>query len=48
MFNSFVVFFPAGLKRMRSSIIGWYNLALAQLKMHKYSDSATASSQGTA
>uniref|UniRef100_A0A9R1SIT9 SKI3 subunit of superkiller complex n=2 Tax=Cyprinus carpio TaxID=7962 RepID=A0A9R1SIT9_CYPCA len=32
-----------GLKRMRSSIIGWYNLALAQLKMHKYSDSATAS-----
>uniref|UniRef100_A0A8C2FU86 Tetratricopeptide repeat domain 37 n=1 Tax=Cyprinus carpio TaxID=7962 RepID=A0A8C2FU86_CYPCA len=35
-----------GLKRMRSSIIGWYNLALAQLKMHKYSDSATASSQG--
>ncbi|XP_016361283.1 tetratricopeptide repeat protein 37-like isoform X2 [Sinocyclocheilus anshuiensis] len=35
-----------GLKCMRSSIIGWYNLALAQLKMHKYSDSATASSQG--
>ncbi|RXN21205.1 tetratricopeptide repeat 37 [Labeo rohita] len=35
-----------GLKSMRSSIIGWYNLALAQLKMHKYSDSATASSQG--
>uniref|UniRef100_A0A671KS45 Tetratricopeptide repeat protein 37-like n=1 Tax=Sinocyclocheilus anshuiensis TaxID=1608454 RepID=A0A671KS45_9TELE len=32
-----------GLKRMRSSIIGWYNLALAQLKMHKYSDSATIS-----
>lgn len=31
---------------MRSSIIGWYNLALAQLKMHKYSDSATSSSQG--
>ncbi|KAI2664424.1 Tetratricopeptide repeat protein 37 [Labeo rohita] len=35
-----------GLKSMCSSIIGWYNLALAQLKMHKYSDSATASSQG--
>ncbi|XP_067263690.1 tetratricopeptide repeat protein 37 [Chanodichthys erythropterus] len=35
-----------GLKRMRSSIIGWYNLALAQLKMHKYFDSATSSSQG--
>ncbi|XP_048045136.1 tetratricopeptide repeat protein 37 [Megalobrama amblycephala] len=35
-----------GLKGMRSSIIGWYNLALAQLKMHKYSDSATSSSQG--
>uniref|UniRef100_A0A672MPW7 SKI3 subunit of superkiller complex n=1 Tax=Sinocyclocheilus grahami TaxID=75366 RepID=A0A672MPW7_SINGR len=34
-----------GLKRMRSSIIGWYNLALAQLKMHKYSDSATASTE---
>uniref|UniRef100_A0A8C1N6V5 Tetratricopeptide repeat domain 37 n=1 Tax=Cyprinus carpio TaxID=7962 RepID=A0A8C1N6V5_CYPCA len=32
-----------GLKCMRSSIIGWYNLALAQLKMHKYSDSATIS-----
>lgn len=35
-----------GLKRMRFSIIGWYNLALAQLKMHKYSDSAISSSQG--
>uniref|UniRef100_A0A8C1ZBQ8 Tetratricopeptide repeat domain 37 n=1 Tax=Cyprinus carpio TaxID=7962 RepID=A0A8C1ZBQ8_CYPCA len=34
-----------GLKCMRSSIIGWYNLALAQLKMHKYSDSATVSAE---
>lgn len=43
----FCCVFPAGLKRMRSSIIGWYNLTLAQLKMHKYSDSAISSSQGT-
>ncbi|TRY85691.1 hypothetical protein DNTS_013421 [Danionella cerebrum] len=35
-----------GLKRMRSSIVGWYNLALVQLKMHKYSDSTASSSEG--
>ncbi|XP_051981305.1 tetratricopeptide repeat protein 37 [Xyrauchen texanus] len=35
-----------GLKRMQSSIIGWYNMAQAELKMHRYSDSATSSSQG--
>lgn len=37
----------AGLKRMRSSVIGWYGLAQAELKMHKYTDSAMSSSQGT-
>lgn len=26
---------------------GWYNLAEAQFKMHRYSDSATSCSQGT-
>uniref|UniRef100_A0AAR2JYH8 Tetratricopeptide repeat domain 37 n=1 Tax=Pygocentrus nattereri TaxID=42514 RepID=A0AAR2JYH8_PYGNA len=36
-----------GLRRMRFSIIGWYNLAQAELKMHKYADSALSSSQGT-
>ncbi|XP_051518689.1 tetratricopeptide repeat protein 37 [Myxocyprinus asiaticus] len=35
-----------GLRRMGSSIIGWYNMAQAELKMHRYSDSATSSSQG--
>ncbi|CAK6950140.1 SKI3 subunit of superkiller complex protein isoform X1 [Scomber scombrus] len=34
-----------GLKKMSSST-GWYNLAQAQLKMHRYSDSATSCSQG--
>lgn len=29
-----------------SSSTGWYNLAQAQLKMHRYSDSATSCSQG--
>ncbi|KAL7839781.1 hypothetical protein SRHO_G00264390 [Serrasalmus rhombeus] len=35
-----------GLRRMRFSIIGWYNLAQAELKMHKYADSVLSSSQG--
>lgn len=34
-----------GLKTMSSSA-GWYSLAEAQLKMHRYSDSATSCSQG--
>lgn len=34
-----------GLKKMSSST-GWYSLAQAQLKMHRYSDSATSCSQG--
>ncbi|XP_053180794.1 SKI3 subunit of superkiller complex protein isoform X2 [Scomber japonicus] len=34
-----------GLKKMSSST-GWYNLAQAQLNMHRYSDSATSCSQG--
>ncbi|XP_072521083.1 superkiller complex protein 3 [Salminus brasiliensis] len=38
--------FGLGLRRMCSSIIGWYNLAQAELKMHKYSDSAMSSKQG--
>ncbi|XP_062873563.1 superkiller complex protein 3 [Trichomycterus rosablanca] len=38
--------FGLGLKRMRSSIIGWYYLAQVELKMHRYSDSVTSSSQG--
>ncbi|KAI4898343.1 hypothetical protein NFI96_024563 [Prochilodus magdalenae] len=33
------------LKRMCSSIIGWYNLALAELKLHKYADSAMSASR---
>ncbi|KAJ8006135.1 hypothetical protein DPEC_G00125100 [Dallia pectoralis] len=35
-----------GLKRMRSSLIGWCALAQAQLKMHRYSECATSCSQG--
>ncbi|XP_076854203.1 tetratricopeptide repeat protein 37 isoform X2 [Brachyhypopomus gauderio] len=38
--------FCHGLGRMWSSVLGLYNLALAQLKMHKYGDSAVSSSQG--
>eukprot|EP00064_Thunnus_orientalis_P012482 superscaffoldBa00001920_g12517 len=34
-----------GLKKMSSST-GWYNLAQAQFKLHRYSDSATSCSQG--
>uniref|UniRef100_A0A8C8DD58 Tetratricopeptide repeat domain 37 n=1 Tax=Oncorhynchus tshawytscha TaxID=74940 RepID=A0A8C8DD58_ONCTS len=37
----------SGLKRMRSSLVGWCSLAQAQLKMHRYSDCATSCSQGT-
>ncbi|KAI5088222.1 tetratricopeptide repeat protein 37 [Silurus meridionalis] len=38
--------FGLGLRRMRSSVIGWYYHAQAELKMHKYCDSAMSSSQG--
>ncbi|XP_056601418.1 SKI3 subunit of superkiller complex protein isoform X1 [Triplophysa dalaica] len=38
--------FKLGLQQRPSSIIGLYNLALAQLKMHRYSDCITSSSQG--
>uniref|UniRef100_A0A8B9JV81 Tetratricopeptide repeat domain 37 n=1 Tax=Astyanax mexicanus TaxID=7994 RepID=A0A8B9JV81_ASTMX len=38
--------FGLGLRRMGSSVFGLYNLAQAELKMHKYSDSAFSSYQG--
>ncbi|XP_036383792.1 tetratricopeptide repeat protein 37 [Megalops cyprinoides] len=35
-----------GLKRLRSSAVGWYSLARAQQKMHRYPDSVVSCSQG--
>ncbi|XP_012671452.2 tetratricopeptide repeat protein 37 [Clupea harengus] len=35
-----------GLKRMPSSVVGWYSLAQGHLKMHKYTDSAKSCTQG--
>uniref|UniRef100_A0A8C7CBI1 SKI3 subunit of superkiller complex n=1 Tax=Oncorhynchus kisutch TaxID=8019 RepID=A0A8C7CBI1_ONCKI len=42
-----IKYLAQGLKRMRSSLVGWCSLAQAQLKMHRYSDCATSCSQGT-
>ncbi|XP_045562596.1 tetratricopeptide repeat protein 37 [Salmo salar] len=41
-----IKYLAQGLKRMRSSLVGWCSLAQAQLKMHRYSDCATSCSQG--
>uniref|UniRef100_A0A674DBP4 SKI3 subunit of superkiller complex n=1 Tax=Salmo trutta TaxID=8032 RepID=A0A674DBP4_SALTR len=41
-----IKYLAQGLKRMRSSLVGWFSLAQAQLKMHRYSDCATSCSQG--
>ncbi|TSM86011.1 Tetratricopeptide repeat protein 37 [Bagarius yarrelli] len=38
--------FGLGLKRMRSSVIGWYGHAQAELKMHRYTASISSASQG--
>ncbi|KAJ8414949.1 hypothetical protein AAFF_G00024720 [Aldrovandia affinis] len=35
-----------GLKRLRSSLVGWHSLARAQLKMHRYPDSVVSCRQG--
>lgn len=35
-----------GLKQRSSSLIGWYSLAQAQMKMHKYSDCVRSCKQG--
>lgn len=35
-----------GLKKIRSSTVGWCSLAQAQLRMHRYAESAASCSQG--
>ncbi|XP_030628701.1 tetratricopeptide repeat protein 37 [Chanos chanos] len=45
-YDSAIQSLAQGLKKMRSSVAGWYSLSLAHLNMHRYSDSATSCNQG--